>query len=196
MKKWIFILFILTSLQVTAAEFMLSGGASFNHMNLLGQDQVPTYQGQGFFGDVDYLLPFGHRKAFSFFVHYQTSTLDNIHSESPIKEKITLGYLGGGARLWVKQLFFSASLGKLTFKDVATGEVEKNIESEERAYELGIGYRIKVTQLMGLIISGHALNSTLHPENGDGFDSEYRIWNYRASIALNFVLPSIPSVPE
>ena len=193
MKRFFVFVLLLTTLSHTqAAELLLTAGATYNQLNILGQDEVPTYRGAGGYGEFDYLMQFGETSALSLFGIFQKASLDNTANRAEQTEVVDISYMGGGLKLWLGKTFLSASIGRLTFKDIAKGNSEVEIESKERAYEFGIGHRIKLGQHFGIIVSFHALNSTLHPENGSGFENEYGIWNYRVGFALNFVLPSIP----
>jgi hypothetical protein len=191
-RLFLLILLILSFTPSQAAELLLTAGATYNQLNILGQDKVPTYRGAGGYGELDYLIPFGESSALSLFGIFQKASLDNTANRAEQTEVVDINYMGGGLKLWLGKTFLSASLGRLTFKDIAKGNSEVEIESKERAYEVGIGHRIKLGQHFGIILSFHALNATLHPENGTGFESEYGIWNYRVGFALNFVLPSMP----
>jgi hypothetical protein len=185
----IFLVSLLVSKVTFANELMLSAGGFATHLNLLGQEDPPTYRGYGYYAELEYLMPFSVRYALSFFAIGSKSSSENV-ADTEIKEEISLGYLGFGSKFYFGNSFLSLSFGKIHFDLEATGEVEKTINADETGYEVGIGHRFKISTLMGLVVSLSALHSTLNPENGSGFYKDYDLWQYRGSIGLNFILPS------
>lgn len=189
MKFLLVVMTILFSLNTWSSEIMLTGGMSFNHSNILGQSDVPSYRGKGFFGELEYLMSFSSRNALSIFGVYHKSFQENT-ANNQITETLEIGYLGGGLKLYFGSFSISASVGRVDFNDKVTGTINKNISANESAQEVGIGYRLKLTALTGLVFSAHALHSSLNPSNGSGFYEDYDLWQYRASIGINFIIPS------
>jgi hypothetical protein len=183
---------LLFSMSSWSSELMLTGGMSFNHTNILGQSDVPSSRGKGYFGEFEYLMPIAGRNALSIFGVYHDSTQENTANDE-VMETINIGYFGGGLKLYVGSFSISASVGRVSFQDKVTGAINKNITSNETGQEVGIGYRLKLSELTGIVIGAHALHSSLNPANGDGFYEDYDIWQYRVSIGINFILPSGPS---
>lgn len=185
----------LISSPLWSAELLLTGGASFNYSNILGQSDVPSYQGKGYFGEFEYLMPFSSENALSLFGIYHRSAQDNSANDE-IKESLEIGYLGAGLKLYFGNMYLSASIGRVKFENTVTGEITKDISSNEIGQEVGIGYRLKLSQLFGLVISANALHASLNPSNGSGFQEDYDLWQYRGSIGLNFIIPSSPPAIE
>ena len=193
MKFLLVVVAILFSLSAWSSEIMLTGGISYNHSNILGQSDVPSYRGKGYFGELEYLMPFSSRNALSIFGVYHKSSQENTANDE-ITETLEVGYMGGGLKLYFGSLSISASIGRVDFNDKVTGDINKNISANEIGQEIGIGYRLKLTPLTGIVFSAHALHSSLNPSNGSGFYEDYDLWQYRASIGINFIIPSIPPV--
>lgn len=189
MKLLSFFLIFFISSPLLASEFLLTAGGSYNYSNILGQSDVPSYQGKGYFGEFEYLMPFTSETALSLFGVYHKSFQDNSANDE-IKESLEIGYMGGGLKLYINSFYVSASIGRVDFQNSVTGTIKKNITSDEMGQEVGIGYRLKLSQLIGIVISANALHASLNPSNGSGFYEDYTLWQYRASIGLNFIIPS------
>lgn len=174
---------------------MLNFGGSFTYANILGQNEPPTYKGMGAFGEAEYLIPFSRSNALSFIGTYQTNSLANTANDELIKESLKTSYAGVGLKLYFEKLFISLTTGKLNFKDTVRGETEKEITTKETAYELGVGYRFRITNMVGLIMSVHALRAGMDPDHGSGFNSDYEYLQYRAAIGVNIIIPSTGSKP-
>jgi hypothetical protein len=193
MKLLLIVLSALFSISTWSGEIMLTGGMSFNHSNIIGQSDIPSYRGKGFFGEVEYLMPISFRNAISLFGVYHKSTQENT-ANNAITETLKLGYMGGGVKLYFGSFSISGSIGRINFNDKVTGSISKNISTNEIAQEVGIGYRVKLSQLTGIVFSAHALHSGLSPSNGSGFYEDYDLWQYRASVGINFIIPSAPPI--
>jgi hypothetical protein len=178
-----------------ASEFLLTAGGSFNYSNILGQSDVPSYQGKGYFGEFEYLMPFSSDNALSLFGVYHKNAQENSANDE-IKESLEVGYMGAGLKLYFGRMYLSASIGRVKFENSVTGEISKNISSNEIGQEVGLGYRLKLSQLFGLVLSANALHASLNPSNGSGFHKDYDLWQYRGSIGLNFIIPSSPPALE
>ena len=183
------------SFPLWASEFLITGGASYNFTNILGQSDVPSYKGKGYFGEFEYLMPMSSSSALSLFGIYHKSFQENSANDE-IKESLEIGYMGAGLKLYFGSLYVSGSVGRVNFENDVSGEIEKKITSKEMGQEFGIGYRVKISRLLGLIISANALHANLDPSNGSGFYKDYDLWQYRGSIGLNFILPSTPPPDE
>jgi hypothetical protein len=188
-KIFFLLLLTLLSLPLGAAELLVTGGGTYNYSNILGQSDVPSYQGKGYFGEFEYLMPFSSDNALSLFGTYHKSSQENSANDE-IKESLEIGYMGAGLKLYFGNTYLSASIGRVKFENSVTGEVSKDISSSEVGQEIGLGYRMKLSQLFGLVISANALHASLDPSNGSGFDKDYDLWQYRGSIGLNFIIPS------
>lgn len=194
MKKIIAIFVFIFTSGAHAGELIIGGGASFNHTNIIGQSDAPSYQGNGLFGEVEYLIPFANKKAFSLFGIYQKNELENTNNDSTLQETLKVSYLGGGLKFYMGSAYLSASIGRVNFSDTATGTVEKEIKSSELGQEVGAGFRFRLTSSLGITFSIHALHASLNPSNGSGFYKDYDLWQYRGSVGLSFVIPSTSSL--
>lgn len=195
MKILYLFLLALIALPIQASEFMLTGGASYNYSNIVGQSDVPSYQGTGYFGEFEYLMPFSSSNALSLFGIYHKNTQENSANDE-IKEVLDVGYMGAGLKLYFTNWYIGASIGKVDFENNVSGTIEKKITSKEVGMEFGVGYRMKISRLLGLIVSLNALHASLEPSNGSGFYKDYDLWQYRGSIGLNFILPSSAPVEK
>lgn len=174
-----------------SAEVLVTGGLTYNRSNILGQNDVPSYQGSGYFAELEYLMPFSSHRALSLFGTFHKNTQENTANDE-IAETLRIGYLGGGFKIYFDSLFLSAGIGRVEFHDKVTGAITKDISSSEIGQEIGIGYRLKLSSLTGIVVAFHALHASLNPTNGEGFYEDYTLWQYRASIGLNFIIPSEP----
>jgi hypothetical protein len=190
MMKFITLLFIIVTSSLFGSELMISGGASYHQSNIYGYSDIPTYRGSGYFVEADYKMEVTFDFQISVFGVYHTSSQDNTFESSSIQETTENDYLGFGLKLWFDKTYFSASMGKLDFVDIASGTTVREIRAKDSAYEFGLGHRWKLTDHFSLVFAVNALNSKLDPSSGSGFSQELEIWSYRGSAGINIVIPS------
>lgn len=192
MKTFFTILFlILFSWQGHSAELLVTAGGLYSQLNIYGQDKVPTYRGSGWYGEGEYLMRFAQKNAVSLFATISTSNLENTANDD-IQEKINLDFFGAGVKLYFNNNFFSLGYGKVKFKNEVTGTVQRTITATDNAIDLGIGHRFKISRYTGIFVGLNALNFTIDQQDDSSITQKYQVWQYRAYLGLNFIIPSGP----
>jgi hypothetical protein len=191
MKLILLILALTLSFGSKASELNFTAGGSFVYANILGQNDVPSYSGLGYYGEIEYFIPFSESSAMSFFGVGHKANLENSANDKIIEE-LQIGYLGAGIKIYLGNAFISGSIGGVSFHDEVSGDKNKTIESSEVGKEFGVGYRFRMSNLTSIVVSAHMLHASLNPENGTGFYSDYDLWQYRGSIGFCFTIPSTP----
>lgn len=174
-----------------ANEVILSSAYSWSRTNISGQNNLPLYTGNGISGKIEYLIPFGDTNSISFYASL-LKTKESNSANSSINETLKLSFLGGGLKYTFNNFYTSFSVGKLSFEDTVSGTISKTITAESLGYDLGLGVRLRMTRLIGFTIGIGALHSSLNPTDGSGFYSNYGLWQFRGSVGLTFILPSLP----
>ena len=84
----------------------------------------------------------------------------------------------------------------MSFEDNVSGGVTRKITADSIGYDIGIGLRFRITNLVGLTFAINGLHTSLDPSDGSGFYSKYGIWQLRGTVGLTFILPSLPFDPD
>jgi hypothetical protein len=192
MKFTAIMIFFFSFLVAEANEFVLVGGYTKTRTNISGQNALPFYEGTGLSGDLEYLIPYGENKALSIYGTFLSSNQDNT-ANNTVVEKLKINYLGAGLKFSFGSFFTSLSIGKVKFEDTITGTINKTIAADSTGYELGMGFRFRMTRLLGFTFGVQGMKSSISPSNGSGFYADYGIWQIRGMVGLTFILPSLPS---
>ena len=180
---------------MSANEVLLGAGYSWTRTNISGQNDLPFYKGKAITGELEYLMPISSKYALSLFTTFFKTNEEN-SANGTVVEQLEIDYLGAGIKFSINSLFLSSSIGKLSFEDNVSGGVTRKITADSIGYDIGIGLRFRITNLVGLTFAINGLHTSLDPSDGSGFYSKYGIWQLRGTVGLTFILPSLPFDPD
>jgi len=169
-------------------EFLVSVFGGYSYANFFGQNQVPTFTGMSYGGDLEYSVGTEGLSLAPFFAA-RVIDLKNSKAGSGVGESLSGNYYGVGLKIYSNSVYLLAGFGTGTLEDKVTGTTNESYTLKSSYVELGGGlfYRIsKYTRITaGLDVAHFRFDTSDNPVT-----SRTDYIGYNLKLGLAFTLPS------
>lgn len=193
MKRLVVLLAAVIFQKTYAAELMLNPFYAYGTSNFYGQDQIPTYNGSSYGGEMEYRWAFKSFKM-SLYGSYSEGSYENTNNNSDQKEELETKSIVGGFKFYFSNLYLKLAYGSIEIDDVSTGTVSKSINLKDSAFVGGIGLSYQITNMFGFFLGLDMTRAKFDPSFGGVTQSTSYI-NYSGVIGITIQLPSGSSGP-